>query len=192
MPAVPLFPLQILPLPGELVPLHIFEPRYRQLLHDAETVDIEFGILLRHPENTRNVGSMVRLERIIRKYPGGESDIVVRCHDFFSLDRYFSVFRDKLYPGGEVRIAGEELNQMTGLPLVLKFSAYLERLKRAHRSGIISVFHIAAAMNLDIKERLAFAELSALRRESYLDSRISYQMKLIDAEERSKDVFHLN
>jgi Lon protease-like protein len=43
---IPMFPLAILPLPGELVPLHIFEPRYKQLLQDAENSDISFGIFL--------------------------------------------------------------------------------------------------------------------------------------------------
>ncbi len=192
MPIIPVFPLQIMPIPGELVPLHIFEPRYRQLLRDAESADLMFGILLKHPQNDRQLGSMVRLERVIRKYPGGESDIIVRCHDYFTLDRYYPVLREKMYPGGEVNLAGEEFEVMAGLPLVLKFSAYLERLRRSHRSGIISSFHIAAALNLDIRERLAFAELSAAKRESYLEGRIGYQMKLIDAEERAKDVFHLN
>lgn len=192
MPVIPLFPLQILPIPGELVPLHIFEPRYRQLLNDAEATDSEFGILLRHPMNVGGLGSMVRLERIIRKYPGGESDIIVRCHDYFRLGRYFDTYRDKLYPGGDSSLCGEKLDQMAGLPLVLKFSAYLERLKRSHRSGIISVFHIASALNLDLKERLAFAELPDPRRESYLLSQIGYQTRMLDAEERSKDVFHLN
>ncbi|HCR53616.1 MAG TPA: hypothetical protein DIW27_04310 [Cytophagales bacterium] len=41
---IPIFPLAIFPLPGEMVPLHIFEPRYRQLLEDAEKRDIAFGI----------------------------------------------------------------------------------------------------------------------------------------------------
>ena len=35
---IPIFPLSILPLPKEIVPLHIFEPRYRQLLQDLEKV----------------------------------------------------------------------------------------------------------------------------------------------------------
>ena len=53
---IPIFPLSILPLPGELVPLHIFEPRYRQLLLDIETRDITFGIYFTHEINTRKIG----------------------------------------------------------------------------------------------------------------------------------------
>ena len=50
---IPMFPLAILPVPGELVPLHIFEPRYRQLLQDMETSDITFGIIVRMKSTRR-------------------------------------------------------------------------------------------------------------------------------------------
>ena len=74
---IPMFPLGILPLPGELVPLHIFEPRYKQLLHDAETDDISFGIYFSHEVNAEKIGSLMKLETIIKRYPAGEADIIV-------------------------------------------------------------------------------------------------------------------
>ena len=81
-----MFPLTIFPLPGEMVPLHIFEPRYRQLLDDAETKDISFGIYFNHTLNREKFGSLVKLESIIKRYPGGESDIIVKCIDLFVMD----------------------------------------------------------------------------------------------------------
>ena len=72
---IPMFPLTIFPLPGEMVPLHIFEPRYRQLLQDAEERDISFGIYFNHTLNTEKLGSLVKLESVIKRYDGGESDI---------------------------------------------------------------------------------------------------------------------
>ena len=69
---IPMFPLSIFPLPGELVPLHIFEPRYRQLLQDAETRDISFGIYFNHISNTNKLGSLVKLESVLKRYAGGE------------------------------------------------------------------------------------------------------------------------
>jgi len=56
---IPMFPLSIFPMPGEMVPLHIFEPRYKQLLHDAETKDISFGIYFNHVSNVEKIGSLV-------------------------------------------------------------------------------------------------------------------------------------
>jgi hypothetical protein len=99
---IPMFPLSIFPLPGEMVPLHIFEPRYKELLHDAETKDISIGIFFNHVLNTEKIGSLVKLESVIKRYPQGESDIIVKCLDLFSMNKLFRAFRDKLYPGGEV------------------------------------------------------------------------------------------
>src|SRR5258705_4144254 len=99
---IPMFPLSIFPLPGEMVPLHIFEPRYKQLLADAETKDFSFGIFFNHVANTEMIGSLVKLESVIKRYPQGESDIIVKCMDLFSMNKLFRTFRDKPYPGGDV------------------------------------------------------------------------------------------
>ena len=84
MITLPLFPLQLFPLPGELVPLHIFEPRYRQLLDDAREPGFKFGILLQHKDNKQHFGSTVMLERIVRRHPAGESDIIIKALDFIN------------------------------------------------------------------------------------------------------------
>lgn len=82
---IPLFPLRILPLPAELVPLHIFEPRYKQPLQDVESRDIRFGIYFDHPLNDLRIGSLMRLETVTKRYPNGELDIIVKCEDIFFL-----------------------------------------------------------------------------------------------------------
>ena len=102
MITLPLFPLQLFPLPGELVPLHIFEPRYRQLLDDAREPGFKFGILLQHKDNKQQFGSTVMLERIIRRHPAGESDIIIKALDFFRLVNLENYFNNRLYPGGTV------------------------------------------------------------------------------------------
>jgi uncharacterized protein len=66
---IPMFPLALLPLPGELTPLHIFEPRYRQLLQDIETFDSVFGIYCSHELNKAGLGSLMKLESVIKTLP---------------------------------------------------------------------------------------------------------------------------
>jgi Lon protease-like protein len=63
---IPMFPLSIFSLPGEIIPLHIFEPRYRQLLEDAEANDMAFGIYFNHVSNSEKLGSLVKLESVIK------------------------------------------------------------------------------------------------------------------------------
>lgn len=84
MPELPLFPLQIVVFPGETVPLHIFEPRYRQLVKDTLESGEPFGIVLtkrtrqsatqQDREPTHEVGCTVRLETS-EAFPDGRFNI---------------------------------------------------------------------------------------------------------------------
>ncbi len=187
-----MFPLSIFPLPGELVPLHIFEPRYRQLLQDAETKDIQFGIYFNHVANTSKLGSAVTLQSIIKRYPGGESDIIVKCHDLFEMNKLFRTYRDKLYPGGEVKHWNVDITQMVDEKLALAFVNYLSQINIVRHDKDHSAFQIAIELNLDAEERLKFACLDQPRKESFLMNRIRYQGQLLDQADKAKDIFHLN
>src|SRR6478752_4953794 len=110
---IPMFPLTIFPLPGEMVPLHIFEPRYKQLLLDAEERDISFGIYFNHVQNVDKLGSLVKLESVIKRYDGGEADIIVKCQDLFRMETLYRSYKEKLYPGGEVEFWQVDLHEST-------------------------------------------------------------------------------
>jgi hypothetical protein len=189
---IALFPLQIFPLPGELVPLHIFEPRYRQLLSDAQESGFKFGILLQNKNNQNRYGSIVELDRIVRRHPGGESDIIVRCLDFFRLVEFETNFGNKPYPGGSVLALNEDVNKPATPKLAQQFEQLQAGQKYPMHAGIITMFQIANALHLNIRERIALAELSAERRVNYLSGRIDYEIKLAEAAKRSSKVFHLN
>src|SRR5688500_13746656 len=109
---IPMFPLTLLPLPGELVPLHIFEPRYKQLLTDTETLDIPFGIYCNHEFNKEKLGSLMKLESVIKRHSSGESDIVLRCVDVFAMDKLYRTYKSKMYPGGDVNLWKVDMNVM--------------------------------------------------------------------------------
>ena len=187
-----MFPLSIFPLPGELVPLHIFEPRYRQLLLDAETKDISFGIYFNHVSNTDKLGSSVTLESIIKRYPGGESDVIVKCTDLFQMNTLFRTYRDKLYPGGDVRFWKVDITQMVDQKLSEAFVAYLSLINIVRHDKSFSAFHIATELSLDFDERLKFVRLDQPKKESFLFNRLKYQEKLLDQADKAKDIFHLN
>ncbi len=189
---IPMFPLSIFPLPGELVPLHIFEPRYRQLLQDAESRDISFGIYLNHLANTEKLGALVKLESVIKRYPTGESDIIVKCSDLFTMTTLFRTFSDKLYPGGEVTIWNSDLTKGVEEKLAIEFTEYLQLLKISQSALPITSFGIANELNLTIEDRLKFVVLDDERKESFLTSRIRYQSTLLREAQKAKDVFHLN
>src|SRR4051812_851964 len=121
---IPMFPLNLLPLPGELIPLHIFEPRYKELLNDAETFNTGFGIYCNHELNSNKLGSLMKLESIIKRYPGGESDVIVRCIDIFTLDKLYRNYKTKMYPGGNVHLWTVDLSELPQVELYELFLIY--------------------------------------------------------------------
>ncbi len=189
---IPMFPLSIFPLPGELVPLHIFEPRYRQLLSDAETKDISFGIYCTHVSNTEKIGSLVKLESVIKRHASGESDIIVKCIDLFSLNILLRNFRDKLYPGGEVKFWNIDLSEEPSSALVKSYHEYLNHLKIHQSDRSPSAYQIANDLNLDLDERLRFVKYHEEKKEQFLFGQLRYHSQLLQQAEKSKDVFHLN
>ncbi|MGE0587190.1 MAG: LON peptidase substrate-binding domain-containing protein [Cyclobacteriaceae bacterium] len=189
---IPIFPLTIFPLPGEMVPLHIFEPRYRQLLEDAEKKDISFGIFYNHTTNDSKLGSLVKLESIIKRYPGGESDIIVKCVDLFSMNVMQRTFKDKLYPGGDVEMWNVDMTTPVSQKLSTEFKSYLKLLLISKHEEFTSLYSIANELNLDNPDRLKFVQSDEEKKEAFLLSRLRYQTHLVMEAERSKDVFHLN
>jgi hypothetical protein len=189
---IPMFPLSILPLPGELVPLHIFEPRYRQLLQDAEINDIHFGVYFSHDVNEKRIGSLMKLESIIKRYPGGETDIIVKCEDIFSMDLLLRTYKSKQYPGGNVRLWKIALDTFPDSELYQLFIQYLKLRNIAQNLTAFNLFQIANELSLDTVDRYRFLTIPDQKRENFLLSRIRFQIHLMEREEKSKDTFHMN
>jgi hypothetical protein len=181
-----------LPLPGELVPLHIFEPRYKQLLQDAETRDIKFGIFYNDPINESRIGSVMKLESVIKRYPSGESDIIVKCHDIFYLDTLYKNFRTKMYPGGEVQFWNVNLNEMAGGKLGTLFLEYLNQRNITRHPDFFSSFQIAQELNLNSKERYTFLNMQGGVRETFLLKQLKLQRHVLSQVEKTRDTYHLN
>jgi len=189
---IPMFPLAILPLPGELVPLHIYEPRYRQLLQDAEINDIQFGIYFSHESNEQKIGSLMKLESVIKRYPGGEADIIVKCEDIFNMNLLLRKYRSKLYPGGDVTVWNVEKNTFPGPELYDLFLTYLKQRNINQHLTIFNLYQIANELSLEISDRYKFLTAAEDKREAFIINRVKFQMHILHQEERSKDNYHLN
>lgn len=98
-----LFPLQIIVFPGEAVNLHIFEPRYRQLIRDCQESGITFGMPSFLNGKVNDFGTEVELIKIEKEYPGGEMDIKTKALGIFRIKDFYPQLGDKLYAGGLVK-----------------------------------------------------------------------------------------
>lgn len=73
-----LFPLDLVLLPGEKTPLHLFEPRYRQLYADCTLEDVPFVVLQAGPAGTAEVGCSARFETLVRRFDDGRLNVIVQ------------------------------------------------------------------------------------------------------------------
>ena len=102
----PLFPLGLVALPTESVPLHIFEDRYLRLLaHCLEGEGSEFGILWLSDEELKETGCACTVEQVLERMPDGRMNILARgTRPFTLLERQ----DDLPYPAGVVEFTDEE------------------------------------------------------------------------------------
>ena len=98
---LPLFPLQSVFFPGETVPLHIFEERYKQLIQDCREDAITFGIPV-YINKTIEYGTEVQLVEVVNTYEGGEMDVVCVARQVFKVLTFDNEMDGKLYAGGIV------------------------------------------------------------------------------------------
>jgi Lon protease-like protein len=98
---LPIFELPLVLLPGERIPLHIFEERYKRMIGHALAAEEPFGIVLRDDEGARSVGCTARVEEVVERFDDGRMNILVSGEAPFKvLDR----FEAPEYPAGEVEL----------------------------------------------------------------------------------------
>jgi Lon protease-like protein len=95
----PLFPLGIVLLPHELVPLHIFEERYKLMIGECLEQDREFGILWLSDGGLKDIGCSARIARVLERFDDGRMNILVEGSEPFRLVRRIE---DLPYPAGDV------------------------------------------------------------------------------------------
>ena len=85
MPEIGLFPLELVLLPSERVPLHIFEDRYKELIADCLAAEGEFGLILETEEGLREIGTLTAVLEVIHTFDDGRMNVLVEGHDRFRL-----------------------------------------------------------------------------------------------------------
>jgi Lon protease-like protein len=80
-----LFPLKVVLLPTEQIPLHIFEPRYKELIGECIEDDAEFGLVLSDDEGLRRVGTRARVTDVLERFDDGRLNVVVEGGERFRL-----------------------------------------------------------------------------------------------------------
>ena len=102
---MPIFELPVVILPGELVPLHIFEDRYKRMIGHCLEAEEPFGIVFRDEEGgARRIGCTARVTEVLERFEDGRMNVVVTGErPFRVLDR----FEESEFPAGEIEPVAE-------------------------------------------------------------------------------------
>jgi Lon protease-like protein len=96
----PLFPLDLVLIPRELVPLHIFEERYKQMIGECLEQEKEFGIVWLSDDGLKDIGCGARIDRVLERFDDGRLNILAEGTKPFRLVRRID---DLPYPAGDVQ-----------------------------------------------------------------------------------------
>ena len=124
---IPLFPLALVVFPDEELNLHIFEPRYKQLVNDCFTGKKPFGIPAVINNEVTEYGTLVEIIEITKLYENGEMDIKTRGTLVFKILEKIEALPDKLYRGAIVTYPATKY--MGSIPLMAKI---LESIRQLH------------------------------------------------------------
>lgn len=99
---IPMFPLKIVVFPGERLNLHIFEPRYKQLIMDCEKENLTFGIAAYINNQLMEIGTEIRLIKVEKRYDNGEMDISTEGVQLFKVVDFYTQAIGKMYGAADV------------------------------------------------------------------------------------------
>jgi len=160
----PLFPLGLVALPTETVPLHIFEERYKLMIGECLEADSEFGIVWLSDDGLRSIGCAARVSEVLERLDDGRLNILVEGTRVFELVRRID---DMEYPAGEVRLLDDYPEAADEL-LDEAREAYADLVERvtderpeAERLAELDAYAMAATVDFDLEAKQSLLELRA-------------------------------
>ena len=113
MPLLPLFPLEIVLFPGAPLPLHIFEPRYKEMIGECLEQKRPFGMVRAKENALASVGCSAAIINVIKKYDDGRLDIAAEGVQRFEID---NLNQERSFLQGEVTYFDDEPSQVGSAP----------------------------------------------------------------------------
>ncbi|MBK6984218.1 MAG: LON peptidase substrate-binding domain-containing protein [Bacteroidetes bacterium] len=193
---IPMFPLNMVLLPGETKTLHIFEERYKQLVADCLDNEAHFGIPFMHQKAMGDYGIEVKISNVIKLYENGELDIAIEAIRVFKIIEFSKVLTPKLYGAGVIQFE-EEITEKPSHLLQELTKEYMwmsqENIIPIDAFDNTNVYGIARLLDLSAPEKYELIKAkSAINKEEYLKPKIKLFIHLIKTENELKSKFVLN
>lgn len=196
---IPIFPLGIVVYPGEDLNLHIFEPRYKELISECFEQKKQFGIPAVIENRVQDYGTLVQITELSKTYDSGEMDIKTRGDRVFRILEVIKEIPDKQYSGA---IVNYPHNYETGNPEVMR--RVMNSIRELHRllnvikqfpkkDEEISSYEVAHHIGLSLQEEYELLNLMNERqRQEYLRRHLTRVIPLVAELEGLKEKIKLN
>ena len=196
---IPIFPLAVVVYPGEELNLHIFEPRYKQLILEAKESKKPFGIPSVINDQVSEMGTLMELLEIKEVYDNGEMDIMTRGIKVFRMLELVKSIPDKLYGGAIVNYPenfanGNRLLTKKVIAGVRRLHAILKVNKSfKHSDEELWSYEVAHHAGLSLNEEYDLLKLmQELQRQEYLRQHLLKVLPVVTEMETLKDRIQLN
>lgn len=197
---IPIFPLGLVIYPGENLNLHIFEPRYKQLINECYSDAKPFGIPSVINKKVCEMGTLVRVSEISKVHENGELDIKTQGLRVFRVLEVINAVPDKLYSGAIVNypedpdeLGHRELMQkvVNGIRELHKLLKVTKDFKKPDQE-LIS-YDVAHHAGLSLEEEYELLNLPMeIQRQEYLKRHLSRVLPVIAEMEALKVKIKLN
>lgn len=167
---IPIFPLDMVLLPAMVLPLHIFEPRYKLLIGRCLSEKIEFGLVLASEKGTAPVGCTADVTEKIKEYPDGRMDILTEGRSVF---RLIEMLNQKEYYEAKVEYLADEPPSLPDPPQQSRMSELFEKChatlfgrpwgEAASTDASLLAYRMAEHLPIEMSQR---QELLEMRKES--------------------------
>jgi Lon protease-like protein len=194
----PLFPLGLVLLPEEVVPLHIFEDRYKLMIGECLDQDAPFGILWMADDGLREIGCTALVTQVLEELDDGRLNVLVTGADPFRLTRRID---DLPYPAGDVELLDEvpedDFDPLAGTGAREHYADLVERVtdsRPAERDlEDLNAYEMAATLDfaLDAKQSLLELRTESDRLER-LDELFRATLERVDKAESTAEVARTN
>jgi Lon protease-like protein len=195
----PLFPLGIVLLPGEVVPLHIFEDRYKLMIGECMDEERPFGVVWLSDDGLREVGCTADVTRLLERMDDGRMNILVEGHEPFRLLRRIE---DLPYPAGDVELLDDEPRAApvdTDVAVAAR-DRYAELVERVTDEppedddlAALDAYGMAATIDFELAAKQKLLELrSEEERLRRVADMLATTMKRLDYAERAAEVARSN
>ena len=196
---IPIFPLAIVAYPGEALNLHIFEPRYKQLINDCAAAKKPFGIPSVIKDKQSEMGTLMQITEISQVYEDGKMDIKTEGLQVFRILEVVNELPDKLYNGAIVNYP--ENDMMSKKPLMQKVIKAIREMHRLlkiskdfkKRDEELTSYDVAHHAGLSIQQEYELLELMhEAQRQEYLRRHLVKVLPVLSEMESLKEKIKLN